>query len=142
MELILVESISSKFMEENKYNLGKALLIAPTAPALLILTLIFLDDFNFNFIYGLIFVSTLLSSYLATFIIGLPIFLLLERLNRLSLLTLSGSGTLLGSILFTLPMTLVYDLEVKDLGVQIGWGAILGFAVSFIFGLLAGVRKK
>ena len=124
--------------DKNTYNLGKALVIAPLIIPGLMTILPLLFGGGFNPLWITIILITMVTCYLATVIVGLPAFYLLNRFNCLNLITLTLSGIVLGIAFFTIILIPFNGLD--DVLIQLLWGAILGFVTSLSFGLLAGVK--
>ena len=130
-------------MENNgSYNIGRALGIAPLIPVVLMIFLPIVFGDNFNEIWLLVIGSNLLISYLATIIIGMPVFYVLERISQLNLWSLSLCGIVFGAVLLTLLASMTYNLDGSDLALLIFWGGCFGLLVALPFGLIAGVKAR
>ena len=88
--------------DKNTYNLERALAIAPLIiPGLMTIMPLFFGG-GFNRLWITIILITLVTCYLATIIVGLPAFYLLNRFDCLNLITLTLSGIVLGIATLTI----------------------------------------
>lgn len=97
--------------------------------------------------FGLIFLIGLPASYLALLILGLPSILLLKRMRILGKISVSITGFIQGSILYTL-----FEIYIINLGNNIypstteylsliAIGGILGLSVAFTFSLISRITS-
>jgi hypothetical protein len=132
-------------------NLAKALLIAPSVAPLLycgIGALLMAGKTNQGGYLGM--VATILSfglpvSYVATFIVGLPIYTFLKRQRLLTTYSLSFSGALSGAIvmlLFTASLGGIEYMVLKEVVNSLLLGFLLGGVVAFAFGRIAGITTQ
>jgi len=84
-------------------------------------------------------------SYIATLVIGLPIYTTLRKWHLLSIYRLSLSGALSGSIvmlLFTASLGGIEHMLLKEAGNSLLLGFFLGGAVAYTFGRIAGITSQ
>jgi len=136
----------------NNLHIGRAILFAPliTPFAYLFGALLFMDyrSDNNDVLITLFFISsfTLPVSYASTLIFGIPIFFLLKKYKKLSIIWLTTCGSIAGMLVFILfvwsmtgfspnifhaPQVLYYILA----------GGFLGGSVAVAFGIISGITK-
>ncbi|MES9856164.1 MAG: hypothetical protein ABW166_06130 [Sedimenticola sp.] len=133
-----------------QYSLLKALVIAPiTAPiiyyigtAVVIImspetTSSFLSAFAFVMFFGIP------VSYIATVIIGVPVYKFLDMKGALSKTNLVLCGSVLGAVVLVLFFSSMSfgGMEIKEILFIAVIGAALGASVAFSFGLIAGITR-
>lgn len=123
-------------------RLKLAYLIAPIFPVLL--SLLFFQNENSARYSLLILIFSIPVSYLSCLLFGLPLISFLKKFEKLTILNISISGAILGSIVFYLfgfvfsyflgstPSTILPSIS------ELFFGAILGVSVAFPFGVIAG----
>ena len=87
----------------------------------------------------------LLTGYMGLFVLGLPLFQLLQRIGWLSLPTLTLSGGLAGVIVFYFfgkVLNVLLTSSAPFIWIQLTWGAALGISVALLFGLIAGIPLR
>ena len=127
-----------------------AFLLAPwAAPGLIIaVATLYARSGPFNFDPGFVAGIGVLPAYGGLLLVGLALLYSLRKTHRLDLVRLTAYGAL-GGILFLLFFTSALapffgfaSLAFRDMVLAIGWGAILGAAVSLTFGFVAGVPTR
>jgi len=132
-------------------DLAKALLIAPSVGPLLyclIGALLMAGKTNQGSYLGM--VAAILSfglpiSYVATLIIGLPVYRFLKNRNILTTYRLSFSGAISGAIimlLFTASLGGIEHMVLKEVFNSLLLGFLLGGTVAFTFGHIAGITSQ
>ena len=84
-------------------------------------------------------------SYVATLIIGLPIYRFLKNRNILTTYRLSFSGAISGAIvmlLFTASLGGIEHMVLKEVVNSLLLGFLLGGTVAFTFGRIAGITSQ
>ena len=124
--------------DNDTYKVGRALFVAPLIPSLLIvmLSLLFSEEYDVVMLTVLLVMTVI--SYMVTIIIGLPAFVLLNKLYQLNIMTLSISGAILGAA--SLAVIDIFLNLYNEASLPLLFGAVIGFITSFIFGLVAGVK--
>lgn len=87
---------------------------------------------------------TVIVSYVGFFAIGLPLIYVLRRAGYLNFLTLLVGGALAGVAVFfffTKVLGFLLTSSASFGALQLVWGAVLGFGVACLFGLIAGIRR-
>ncbi len=90
---------------------------------------------------------TIVTSYISCFIVGAPLILLLKKYNKLNLMWLVLSGSILYSIMLNLILFFVMELRASaSLPVIILQISLTGFAmgllITLVFSYLAGIGWK
>lgn len=83
-------------------------------------------------------------SYIATLIIGIPVYQYLNKRGFLSKTNLVLSGAVLGTfvlVLFFGSVSGVGGLDMKEILFISAIGAVLGASVAFTFGAIAGITR-
>ena len=132
-------------------SIGKAVLISPlVAPVLYFLGVVAFaktgGTIESTYVaFGWIMSFGVPISYLATGLVGVPFFRLLEKRKILNMAYLVLSGAILGGtvlLLFTASLTGVEGLQWEEARSSFGIGMVLGTAVAFTFGKIAGITNK
>lgn len=89
-------------------------------------SVLYIAEMSFNFYFIVLVVNVL---------IGLPLALVLRKYDLLNLVTIVIGGTVFGSVIaFVISRGLNFE--------SLAFGGLIGFSVSLVFGLIAGVSFK
>ena len=123
-----------------------AALISPWAAPVIVVVVSIVASGTWPFHYELpvIVGFAVIASYVSFFAIGLPLIYVLRRAGYLNFLTLLVGGALVGVavfFLFTKVLGFLLTSSASSGVLQLVWGAVLGFGVACLFGLIAGIRR-
>ena len=126
-------------------RLGIAAVLAPLAAPVISILLMFGSKFTATdsglawvFGFGAAF------GYLSLLLGGIPILMLLKRLKRLNLFTLTLAGAIAGVFVFQLSLFvlgLLLESSASYDWLSLAYGALVGAAVACCFGLIAGIEN-
>ena len=132
-------------------NIGKALLISPIVAPLLyalgtwVYMVIYSKTGSIVAIFVIVMIAGLPISFIATLLIGVPLYGYLEQKQRLSKSALAFGGAASGALLLWLFFESFAGnggLNVSESAVFLIIGAILGGSVGFVFGHVAGITSN
>jgi hypothetical protein len=133
---------------ESHKSLGRACLIAPLiAPALYyigaLIVMIIEPNNKVSFISAFIFIMSIgiPVSYVATLVLGLPVYQILKNKGLLSLTSISIGGVLLGALVLLLFFGSVSTMNVLEFLSVSAIGATLGGSVALAFGIISGITR-
>ena len=129
------------------YRIALAILLSPwAAPGLIIAaTTMYARRWPFNFDAAYVAGIGVLPAYAGMVLVGLPLFQSLRKSHRLDLARLMAHGALGGSLFLLIGVSAFSrilgsaSISIREIVLDIVWGALLGSAVAAAFAFIAGV---
>lgn len=134
-----------------KLRLGLATILSPwSSPALIIvISMVAARGWPFHYELPWILAVSVVTSFIAIVLLGLPLFFWLRRNQKLTWPRFVAAGAVAGvicffafEIMFVLLLNSEFTTESRSLLLSLSWGAILGAVVSGTFSMVAGLPTR